>query len=74
MKKVIVRIERGEDGYYWLNSQDLQNVLVGNGVTIEEAKTDFLSCLEEMKLCYTEEGKPLPEELVDTEFEFQEAE
>ena len=74
MKKVIVRIERSEDGYYWLNSQGLQNILVGNGATIEEAKADFLSCFEEMKLSYTERGEALPDELVDTEFEFQEAE
>lgn len=74
MKKVIVRIERGEDGYYWLNSQGLQNILVGNGQTLQEAKEDFAASYNEMKLSYTENGEPLPEELIDLEFEFQEAE
>lgn len=71
MKKVNVRVERSKDGYYWLNSQNLQNVLVGNGQTLQEAKEDFAASYDEMKLSYIENNKPIPEELIDLEFDYQ---
>ena len=65
-----VRIERGTDGAYWLNSEGLQNVLVGTGSTIEEAKADFEESLQDMKESYTECGEPVPEELQDITFSY----
>lgn len=69
--KVKVRIERGKDGAYWLNSEGLSNVLVGTGDTLEAAKADFQECLSEMKASYTENNEPVPEELQNVEFEYE---
>lgn len=71
MATIIVRIERSKDGAYWLNSEGLQNVLVGTGSTIEEAKEDFRLCLQDMIDSYTECGEAVPEELKDLEFEYR---
>ena len=69
--KTKVRIERGKDGAYWLNSEGLSNVLVGTGDTLEAAKVDFQECLSEMKAGYTENNEPVPEELENIEFEYE---
>lgn len=69
--KAKVRICRGKDGAYWLNSEGLDNVLVGTGDTLEAAKTDFQDCLADMKTSYTENNEPIPAELQDIEFEYE---
>ncbi|MGN0208758.1 MAG: type II toxin-antitoxin system HicB family antitoxin [Paludibacteraceae bacterium] len=71
MKKVIVTIERGEDGGYSLYAPDLQNVIIGMGDTVEQAKEDFAEGYREMVETYQEDGVPVPEELQDVEFEYR---
>lgn len=72
--KTIALIERGNDESYGIYTPNLSNLIIGIGDTLQEAKEDFYDAYNEMKLSYTENGEPLPDELVDTEFEFQEAE
>lgn len=73
--KTLALIEGGNGESYGIHTPNLSNhIILGIGDTLQEAKEDFYVAYEEMKLCYTEEGKPLPDELVDLEFEFKEAE
>lgn len=65
-----VRIERGKNGDYWLNSDGLKNILVGTGSTIEEAKADFIQSLQDMIDSYTENDEPIPDELKDITFDY----
>ena len=66
--KTIVLIERGKDGLYWLRTSGLQNMIMGSGSSLQEAKEDFEICLQDMKESYTECGEALPEELVNLSF------
>ena len=72
--KTIALIEGGNGESYGIHTPNMSNIIVGIGDTLQEAKQDFYIAYEEMKLSYIERGKALPKELVDTEFEFQEAE
>lgn len=73
--KTIAIIEGGNGESYSIHTPNLSHhIIVGVGDTLQEAKEDFYDAYNEMKLSYTENGEPLPEELVDLEFEFQEAE
>lgn len=71
MKKVIVIIERAEDGTYGVHAPKLKNFIVGEGDTVAAAKEDFLAGYEEMKEVYREDGLPIPEELSNITFEYQ---
>ena len=73
--KTIALIEGGNGESYSIYTPNLSNhTIVGIGNTLQEAKEDFYDAYNEMKLSYTERGEALPDELVDTEFEFKEAE
>lgn len=72
--KTIALIEGGNGESYGIHTPNMSNIIVGIGDTLQEAKEDFYIAYEEMKLSYTERGEALPDELVDTEFEFKEAE
>lgn len=69
--KTIVLIERGKDGLYWLRTSGLQNMIMGSGSSLQEAKEDFEICLQDMKESYTECGEALPKELVNLSFEYK---
>lgn len=71
MKKVIAIIERGEDGTYGIHAPQLENVIIGEGDTVAEAKEDFLNSYNEMAESYIDDGAPVPEELRDIEFEYR---
>ena len=71
MKKVIALIEKGEDGLYGVNAPELKNVIIGSGENVDEAKEDFLEGYQEMVETYIEDGRPIPEELKDIEFEYR---
>ncbi|MDL2215264.1 pilus assembly protein HicB [Dysgonomonas sp. OttesenSCG-928-M03] len=64
-------IEKGKDGYgvYVTNLQE--HGLNGIGTSVEAAKTDMMEALILMTNMYTEEGKPIPEELVDPVFDYK---
>ena len=71
MKKAIVLIERGEDGSYSMYAPDMNNVIIGTGDTVDQAKEDFEEGYREMVETYQEDGVPVPEELKDLEFEYR---
>ena len=71
MKKVIAIIEKGEDGTYGIYSPELENFILGSGDNVIEAKEDFENSYSEMVESYVDEGRPIPEELKDIEFEYR---
>ena len=71
MKKVIAIIEKGEDGTYGIYSPELENFILGSGDNVIEAKEDFENSYGEMVESYIDEGRPIPEELKDIEFEYR---
>ncbi len=71
MKKVIAIIEKGSDGLYGIHAPELENVIIGSGNTVAEAKKDFENSYTEMVECYVDENRPVPEELKDIEFEYR---
>ncbi|MDY6436389.1 MAG: type II toxin-antitoxin system HicB family antitoxin [Bacteroidales bacterium] len=71
MKKVIALIEKGEDGLFGVHAPELKNVIIGSGETVEEAKEDFLEGYREMVETYIDDGKPVPGELKDIEFDYR---
>ena len=70
MKKTVKAfIEIGKDLDYdiWTDPDaGLSFMLLGIGKTISEAKQDFMSCFEDMKKCYQEDGRIIE----DIEFDF----
>ena len=71
MKKVVVVIEKGEDGTYGAYSPELQNVIIGSGDSVAEVKEDFLNSYHEMVESYIDRKIPVPNELIDVEFEYR---
>ena len=65
--KTIAVIERGKDGTYGVFAPDLENVIIGDGATVAEAKADFENTFAEFIAYFQEEGK----ELRDVEFEYK---
>lgn len=71
MKTVKAIIERGDDGTYGVCAPELENVIIGSGDTVAEAKDDFENSYREMLEAYTESGKAVPDELKDVEWEYR---
>jgi predicted RNase H-like HicB family nuclease len=71
MKKVVALIEKGVDGLFGVHAPELKNVIIGSGETVEEAKEDFLEGYREMVETYIDDGKPVPGELKDIEFDYR---
>ena len=71
MKKIIALIEKGEDGLFGVHAPELENVIIGSGETVEEAKEDFMDGYNEMIETYIDDGKSVPEELKNVEFEYR---
>ena len=71
MKKVKAIIERGEDGIYGVYAPELENVIIGSGDAVAEAKDDFENSYKEMVEAYIDGGKAIPNELKDVEWEFR---
>lgn len=69
MKKVIAIIENSDDGCFSIYAPELENVIIGSGSTVAEAKEDFANSCKEMTELYIKNGA-VPEELKDIEFEF----
>lgn len=68
MKKLTVEIERGKDGSYGIctNYGDLPFLVLGDGHTAQEAKSDFLAVYEAQRESY----KAKTGEDVEVEFAF----
>ena len=69
--KTIALIEKGSDGTYGIYTPDIDHTIVGDGESVVDAKLDFELSVKEMIASYVDEGKELPEELKDIEFEFK---
>jgi predicted RNase H-like HicB family nuclease len=64
-------IEKGKDGTYGIFTPDIDSTIIGEGMTVEEAKADFENSVREILQFYREDGKPLPEELKDIRFVYR---
>lgn len=71
MRKETVIIEKGKDGSYSAYPSSLKTTIIGEGDTAKEAKEDFLNSYEEMIGYYRDEGRSIPGELLDVEFEYR---
>ena len=69
--KTVALIEKGKDGVFGIFTPNINHVIIGEGNTVAEAKSDFENSVKEMLSSYTELGKPLPEELQNIEFEYK---
>ncbi|MBO5592513.1 MAG: pilus assembly protein HicB [Prevotella sp.] len=67
--RVIVTIERANDGSYWCQTDTaiLGGYLTATGSTVQEAKEDLVECLAEAKENLEAEGKVFP----DVEFTYK---
>ncbi|MBQ7734816.1 MAG: pilus assembly protein HicB [Bacteroidales bacterium] len=70
MKKTAL-IEMGKDGKFTIFTLDIESTIIGEGTSVEEARSDFENSLKEVIECYTENNEPLPDELQDIEFVFK---
>ena len=64
-------IEKGKDGRFGIFTPDLDHTIIGDGVTVADAKTDFKNSVNEMISSYEELEKDIPKELKELEFEFE---
>ena len=71
MRTVIVIIERGDDGSYGVHSPELENVIIGSGDTVAEAKEDFENSYNEVVEYYIDKGCSVPHELTGIQFEYR---
>lgn len=71
--KVTAIIEKGQNGFYSVYvKDDLPGIgLNGQGYSVEEAKKEMLTALEEIKEMYQEEGTPIPEALTSLDIEYK---
>ena len=69
--KTTALIEKGKDGSFGVFTPDLQSTIIGEGVTVAEAKADFERSFHEIVETYTESGEELPDELQGLEFEYK---
>ncbi|MDR0738449.1 MAG: type II toxin-antitoxin system HicB family antitoxin, partial [Prevotellaceae bacterium] len=69
--KTTALIEMGKDGTFGIFTPDINHTIIGDGETVAEAKADFENSVEEMMLSYTENGRAIPDELKNIEFEYK---
>lgn len=69
--KTIALIEKGRNGTFGIFTPNLKSTIIGEGVSVAEAKKDFENSLKEIQEAYAEDGQELPEELKDLTFEYK---
>lgn len=69
--KTIALIEKGKDGTFGVFTPDLKSTIIGEGVTVTEAKADFENSVKELILYYQETGNQKVNELQSMEFEYK---
>ena len=69
--KTTALIEKGKDGTYGIFTPDIDSTIIGEGNTVVEAKADFENSVKEIIQFYKEDGKELPIELKNIEFEYK---
>jgi predicted RNase H-like HicB family nuclease len=73
MKKILIIVERGDDGFYSVYSPNTEfTVLNGQGATVEDAIADMKQALQETIESYNESDEELPAEISgNIEFEYK---
>ena len=69
--KTIALIEKGKDGTFGIFTPDLQHTIIGQGITVTDAKSDFENSIKEMIASYTEQKSEIPNELQKMQFEYK---
>jgi len=69
--KTIALIEKGQDGTFGIFTPDLQHTIIGQGITVTDAKSDFENSMKEMLDSYTEQKNEIPNELQKIQFEYK---
>lgn len=70
--KHIAIVEKGPEGRYSIYTHDMNHhIIIGEGSTVAEAKSDFENSLAEMIASYTDNGESIPEELNEPSFEYK---
>jgi len=67
--KTTALIEKGKDGTFSVYTQDLKHTIIGEGMSVEEAKKDFENSVKEMLQSYKK--KIMPEELIKLDFQYK---
>lgn len=70
MNKITVLIEKDENGYGAVTVNLEHAVIIGDGKTVEEAKSDFMNSYQEILETYTERGEEIPGKLRNPVFEY----
>ena len=70
MGKIVVVIEKNQNGLGAFSSNTEKAVIIGEGYSVQEVKADFLNSFQEVLECYRDMGEDVPEELRDPEFEY----
>lgn len=70
MSKILVLIEKDQNGYGACTINTESSVVYGAGKTVEEAKADMMDTYEELMDFYKEEGRPVPLEWQNPVFEY----
>lgn len=70
--KITATIERNDDKYYQISSDDeiMGHCFGGYGYSVAEAKADFLKSIEEAKEMIVEDGHTVPADAENVEVEF----
>lgn len=69
--KIIVLVEKTENGSYVVCAQNIETYLIGKGGSVMEAKKEFLSSYVEILASHNESGKSFPAELKNVQFEYK---
>jgi len=71
--KVKVIVEQAADGGFWCYTEDSVNGVGINatGATVEEAKRDFMDCVEEAKADCLEEGREWRDAVFEYKYDLQ---
>jgi predicted RNase H-like HicB family nuclease len=69
--KTVALIEKGKNGTYGIYTPDLKSTIIGEGISVAEAKKDFENSVQEIIEVYAEDGQELPEELKNLTFEYK---
>ncbi len=71
MKKRTALIEIGKDGTFGVFSPDIKSVIIGEGHTVAEAKTDFENSVREIIQFCQEDGVQDPDDLKNVTFVYK---
>lgn len=68
--KTVALIEKDDKGF-GIFTPNLESTIIGEGMSVEEAKADFMNSYNEVLESYIQNGESVPEELIDLEFSFK---